>query len=85
MATIPADDTNTESKKDKKRPSTIVVDMGKKKRKLIRRLRKGRGKLMRDVNDLVDEMRDSGQLADDVQPLVIVVRQKRRKSKMFPF
>lgn len=57
--------------------SMIVVNIGKKyKKKHIRRLRKGRGRLMEKVEQMVGDLRDSGGISDDVQPVVIVVRQK---------
>ena len=63
--------------------SMIVVNIGKKyKKKHIRRLRKGRGRLMEKVEQLVEDLRESGGVSDDVQPVVIVVR---RKSSRFRF
>jgi hypothetical protein len=60
--------------------SLLVVDIGKKqKRKRIRDLRKGRGKLFDKVAELVAEMQSSGTIKGDVQPLVIVVREKERR------
>jgi hypothetical protein len=34
----------------------IIINLGKKKRKQIKRLKKGRGKLWRDVIDVIDEV-----------------------------
>lgn len=56
----------------------VVVDVGKKRRKQIKRLRNGRGKLMDQINHLVEELRTSGSISATSQPLVVVVRQKRR-------
>lgn len=59
----------------------IVVNVGKKyKRKHIRRLRKGRGKIMDRVEELVAGLREEQALAPGAQPLIIVVRQKKKKN-----
>ncbi len=75
-----------ESKADTSRPTDgngpLVVDLGKKRRKQIRRLRKGQGKLMDEINHLVDELRTSGSIPASTQPLVVVVRQKRRTKSL---
>ena len=68
----------------------VVVDLGKKRKKRIRQLKKGRGKLMGDVSDAVAEVVE-GLGADlhgkEIVPVVIVYRQKRRKRRgrgLFP-
>ena len=63
----------------------IVVDLGKHRRKTIRQLRRGEGPLMDDVRGCVEELRSAGTIAATAQPVVIIVRQRRRKrSRMFP-
>lgn len=57
----------------------IVIDLGKKKRKLVRQLRKGRGKLIERVNGVVDELRSAGSLAAESRPVIVVVREKKRR------
>lgn len=61
----------------------IVIDLGKKKKKLVRQLRKGRGKLIDRVNDVVDELRSAGSLASENQPVIVVVREKKRRRAGF--
>lgn len=57
----------------------IVVDMGKKTRRQIRKLRKGKpGRLLDRVEDTIQHLRENGALADDAQPIVIVVKERRR-------
>jgi len=62
----------------------IVVDLGKKPKKQIKRLREGRGKLMDDVSVLLDELKAAGSIVANAQPVVIVVRQKQKASLMWP-
>ena len=68
----------------------IIIDLGKKKRKRIRRLKRGRGRLMGDVYDVVDEVKDS--LGDEAEgkefvPVVVIYRRKRKRGgkAVFPF
>ncbi|ACY13732.1 hypothetical protein [Haliangium ochraceum] len=64
--------------------SLIVVDVGKKfRRKQIRKLRKGRGKLMGRVEQLVSDLQDNDALGDNAKPVVIVVREKKKKMRFW--
>ncbi len=56
--------------------SVLVVDMGKHSRKSIKKLRKGEGRLLDDVNALIDELRAAGTIGDSAQPVVLVVKEK---------
>ena len=59
----------------------LVVDIGKKqKRKRIRQLRKGRGRLFDRINDVVDDLREEGAIDENATPVVIVVREKARRN-----
>lgn len=69
----------------------IIIDLGKKKRKRIKNLKKGRGQLLDEVAEVLQEVRTSlGEEGAGKQlvPVVMVYRQKRRKRKyegFFPF
>lgn len=61
----------------------IVIDIGKKKRKEIRKLTKGKsGRLMDRVEETLEHLRENGALADGVQPVIIVVKQKPRRKRL---
>ena len=62
-------------------PAPVVIDLGKQRRKRIKELRRGEGKLMDEINASIEELRTAGALGADVQPVVVVVRQKRRKMR----
>ena len=62
-------------------PSPVVVDLGKRRRKQIRQLTRGGGKLLGKVNSAVAELRAAGTIAADAQAVVFVVRQRRRRFK----
>ena len=59
--------------------STIVVDLGKKNRKQIRKLRKGKaGNLMDRVEETLAHLRENGAIAENAQAVVFVVKERRR-------
>ena len=63
----------------------IIVDLGKRRRKLVRRLRKGTGKLMDEVQAAIDEIRRAGRISGNVQPIIVVVSPKTKSGKFgFP-
>ena len=57
----------------------VVIDLGKKKRKEIKKLRKGSGKLMDRVASCIQELKSGGKIAPSAQPIVVVVRQRKKK------
>ena len=69
-------------KPEVKNRDTIIVDLGSKRRKQIRQLRKGKGKLMDKVNECLTELKSGGSITGTVQPVVIVVKEK---AEMFNF
>jgi hypothetical protein len=65
------------------RPAPVLVDLGKKSKKLVRRLRKGKGKLMDSVAATVQELQASGQIGPQVQPVIVVVSEKSDRMLRF--
>jgi len=65
------------AKADSKAP--VVIDLGKHRRKRIKDLRRGTGRLTDEINGCVEELKAAGTLAADAQTVVVVVRQKRRR------
>ena len=60
--------------------SFLVLDIGKKKKKALKRLRRGEGKLMEKVQAAVDEARASAP-PDEAPPTVIVIARQKRKRR----
>ena len=67
---------NDPVKPDAKQSDLIVVDLGKKDSKKIKRLRNGKGKLMEKVKLCIEELRASGKITGTVQPVVVVVEEE---------
>lgn len=72
--------TSTESTAVKADGTTpVIIDLGKQRRKRIKDLRKGKGRLTMEVSDCLEELRASGAIGANAQPVIIVVREKRRR------
>lgn len=56
----------------------ILVDMGKKSRKSIKRLREGEGKLMDEVRETIEELKANGTISPSAQTVIVIVREKRQ-------
>jgi len=65
-----------------KESDVIVVDLGKKRRKQIKALRRGKGKLMDRVKRCLEELKASGTISGAAVPVVIVVEEE---SQVFDF
>ena len=79
---------NTEAVKGKSaaadKLSPIVLDLGKHKRKSVKRLRNGEGKLLTEAMDSIEELQRVGTIPQSAQPVILIVREKARPSKLFP-
>ncbi|MBI4617052.1 MAG: hypothetical protein HY720_25795 [Planctomycetes bacterium] len=62
--------------------SHIVVDLGRKKWKQIKKLRKGQGKLMDEVSSVIQELKTAGKITGAAQPVIVVVREKKGTMKI---
>lgn len=61
----------------------IIVDLGKKSRKKVKKLRKGEGPLLAEVSQILSELQTAGKISASAVPVVIVVREK--SDALFPF
>lgn len=60
----------------------IVIDLGKKDRKQVRKLRKGKpGRLMNRIEESIEHLRENGAMAEDTQAVVIVIRERQKRRK----
>lgn len=57
----------------------VIVDLGKKKKKAIKRLRRGEGSLMTRVNELLAQLRSAGTVSSSAQPVIVLVKQRSRR------
>jgi len=60
----------------------IIIDLGKKNRKQIRKLRKGKQcRLLTRVEDTIQRLSENPELGGGSRPIVVVVRQRPGKNK----
>lgn len=64
---------------DSKSKDPILVDLGKQKRGRVKDLRKGKGRLMDDLDQTLADLRAEGSVAEGAQPVIIVVERKKKK------
>jgi cellobiose-specific phosphotransferase system component IIA len=64
--------------------SPIIVNAGKKRRKVIKSLKRGRGKLMNEVSQVIEEARSglSGDTeAKEIVPIVVIYQKKSKRKR----
>ena len=61
----------------------VVVDLGIKKAKLLKQLRRGKGKLITDVKRSIDELVASGAVSAAVQPVIVMVAERSASRCLF--
>ena len=59
--------------------SMLLLDLGTKSKKNVRKLRKGRGKLMSRINGTIEDLKTEGEIGENSQVVVVVVKQRDRK------
>jgi len=68
--------TNDPTKSDPKARDMIIVDLGRKRARQVKRLRKGKGKLLDKVHQVIEELKASNSISGSGQPVVIVVQER---------
>lgn len=65
-------------------PVPFVVDLGKARRSAVRKLKQGRGRLMEEAQDVIDEVRaglgGEGE-GKEIVPIIMVYRKKNKKKR----
>ena len=66
--------TADETSQDATDSNLVVLDIGKRDPKDIKKMCKGKGKLLRRVNEAVDQLREGGKIEPSAQVVLVVVR-----------
>lgn len=81
MANETASNNSTSAASSPREP--IIIDLGKKKRRQVRKLRRGRpGRLADRVTEVLEEGIASKAIPADAQPVIVIIREKKKKTKM---
>ena len=54
----------------------LILDLGRKRAKKVKQLRKGKGKLLSDIMATIDELKTAGTISENAQPVIIIVTEK---------
>jgi hypothetical protein len=83
---MPSSSTPAESVKDSvataDQPGPIILDLGKKSRKSVKRLRNGKGKLLNEALDSIEELQRVGTIPRSAQPVIVIVREKPKSNML---
>ena len=60
-----------------KKENTPLLQMGKYKKDDIDDLRYGEGKIFKKIANAVERLKDSGEVDEEAQPVIIIVEQKK--------
>ena len=63
----------------------LVIDIGKRKRKQVKMLRKGDGPLASEIENTVEQLKSEGVLDSNAQTVVVVVREKPKNNWTWPY
>lgn len=61
--------------------SPLLIDLGKHRRKHIRRLRRGEGKLMAEINETLADLEATRAPGAEPRQVIVIVTQKRRRRR----
>ena len=61
----------------------VLLNVGSKKRKQIKQLRKGSGRLMQDVNETIAQLKADNEIEPSGQVVVVVVKEKKKRRGLF--
>jgi Family of unknown function (DUF6200) len=60
----------------------VIVDLGSAKKKQIKDLAKGQGKLTQRVLGVIDELKSDGTLNGSAQPVIVIVKKKAGRKNL---
>jgi Family of unknown function (DUF6200) len=75
-------ETDTTAKAPIRNQPAVVVDLGSKDKKAVKLLRKGKGSLLHEVNQVINELRAAGALTGPAQPVVVIVKEKEDETTL---
>jgi hypothetical protein len=71
-----AADTNPVENDNAPANEPVIVELGVRSRKQIKKLRQGRGPIRRTINGVLDDLRQAGHVAEDAQVVIVMVKER---------
>lgn len=63
--------------------AAVVADLGSRSKKSIKKLRQGDGRLLEDVQKLMNQLKADHTVTDGAQAVIVVVKERRSSSGFF--
>lgn len=60
----------------------MIIDLGKQRRKAVRDLGKGRGRLLDKINGHLTSLTRAGEITEGAQPVIVLVKAKKKKRRI---
>lgn len=61
-------------------PNTVILEYdGSAKSDDISDLRRGEGKIFRRVGQTIEQLKESGEVSDNIQPIIVILKKKKSK------
>jgi len=79
----PAKPAPSEPSDDERIGDICVLDLGEHNRRRVKRLRRGKGKLMTKVERAIEELQEGGVLSASAQTVIVIVREEMSFSSIF--
>ncbi|MEM1168614.1 MAG: hypothetical protein AAGJ08_05910 [Cyanobacteria bacterium P01_H01_bin.35] len=57
--------------------NTIILDFGSAEKDDIKDLRYGQGKIFKKVAKAIEQLKDAGEIGENVQPVIAIIKQKK--------
>lgn len=80
-AVTPRDNTSASAEADES--NMVIVDLGKQNRSRIKKLKKGRGKLMGKIESIVSDLNEEDVIPADASVVVVIVKEKPSMGSIF--
>lgn len=59
-------------------PNTVILDFGKAKSDDVKDLRSGEGKVFNKISNKIEDLKSSGELSDNIQPIIVILKTKKK-------
>lgn len=70
---------DTSEKSGKQQANTVILEFGTAKSDDIRDLRRGEGKVFNKMGRAIEQLRESGAVSENIQPIIVILKKKKSK------
>ncbi|NEN89101.1 MAG: hypothetical protein F6K48_09375 [Okeania sp. SIO3H1] len=70
---------DTSEKSGKQKANTVIFEIGGAKSDDIDDLRRGEGKVFKKIGQTIEQLKESGEVSDNIQPIIVILKKKKSK------